>query len=525
MSLLEKSLRRRAPTRTDSVDVPHSFLAFCRWLDVELTPGQAEFARVAYDGVQPVDGDLAARIFGPDLPLGRRRVVAAVCGRRAGKSYVMVALRLVHGMLVRNVPRLPPGTRAVAMIIAPRDSMRLEVFRYALGAVESKPELRALLEGKPKVDTFTLRRPDGVRVAFETGVATAGGTAARGRWFTDFALDESAFFRDDSFKVNDEELYNAGSSTLLPGGQVLVTSTPWAEAGLLYRLWKERPANTHVAHAPTLVMNDSEVTRDAVVHAEAQDPDNAAREFGARFMTSGTTVFFESVTLDAMRSEEPFSLAPGDVVGAGGDFGFRSDSSALLMVAMRGTKLHIFDGTEERPLPGAALKPSTTVARFVEVIQRRCEYVTADQHHRSSIEEHLEEHGLVYSPAPHSPAENYVRARQLLREGSVVLHAPNLPRELVDRLIQQLRETQGRPTASGGMSIIHPRWSKGGHGDLADAFTLAIWQVFGSAIEAPKPEPGTTEWQAADRERRQKRMVERTTGPADRGARAFWRTH
>ena len=513
--MLQAKARTARGTEASAVDVPQTFLGFCEWLGVELTPGQAELARVAFDGLEPVDRSLAEQIFGPNVPVGRRRVVAAVCGRRAGKSYVLVALRMVHGMLVRDVPPLPPGIRAVSMIIAPRSNMRDEVFRYALGAVQSKPELRAMLTSE-KAEEFTLRRPDGKSVTFEVGVATAGGTAARGRWFLDFALDECAFFRDGSFKVNDEELFRAGSAVLLPGGQILITSTPWAEAGLLYRFWKERPDNAHVAHAPTLVMNDNHITREVVREAEAADPDSAAREFGARFMTSGTTVFFESSTLDAMIANDNFIPQPGDIYGAGGDFGFKADSSALLVVALRGKTLHIFDGTEERPTKDAPLKPSTTVRRFVEVIAGRCEYVTADQHHRASIEEHLAESGLVYSPAPQAPVDNYVRARQLLREGSVRLHVKNLPEDLVLRLLQQLRETQGRPTAGGGMSIKHPRWAMGGHGDLADAFTLAIWQVCGTPVAAPKPEEGTKEWEAAERERRAKAMVERQNRP-------FWR--
>lgn len=515
---LAKMLQARAQASLDTsaaVVVPPSFLGFCAWLGVDLTPGQAEFSRVAYDGLEPLDRDLASRIFGADLPVGRRRVVAAVCGRRAGKSYVMVALRMVHGMLVRDVPELPPGIRAVSMIIAPRSNMRDEVFRYARGAVESHPALRAMVVSS-KAEEFTLRRPDGKSVTFECGVATAGGTAARGRWFLDFALDESAFFRDDSFKINDEELFRAGSATLLPGGQILVTSTPWAEAGLLYRLWKERPDNAHVAHAPTLVMNDNEITRAAVRDAEATDADNAAREFGARFMTSGTTVFFESSTLDTMCTDAPFVSQPGDIYGAGGDFAFRGDSSALLIVALRKGVLHIFDGTEERPEEGAPLKPSTTVKRFVEVVAGRTPYVTADQHHRSSIEEHLQEHGLCYAPAPQSPVENYVRARQLLREGSVRLHTKDLQPELVPRLLQQLRETQGKPTAGGSMSIVHPRWAKGGHGDLADAFTLAIWQVSGTPLAAPAPDEGTPEWAEQQRAKRRQAMREKAAKP-------FWK--
>lgn len=514
--------RQRASALTETLDVPRSFVRFCGWLGVELTPGQAELACVAFDGGQPMDVGIATRIFGAHVPVGRRRVVCVVCGRRSGKSYVVVALRLLHGMLVRDVPTLPAGTRAAAMVVAPRESMRMEVFRYVLGAVQSKPELRRLIV-QEKNDEFTIRRPDGVQVSFVLGPATAGGAAARGYWFTDFALDETAFFRDASFKVNDEEIFNAGSMVLLPGGQVLVTSTPWAETGLLYRLWKERPADTCVAHAPTLVMNDNPVTREIIALAEQQDADNAAREFGAVFMTGGTVVFFESVTLDTMQTDEPFELQPHDVVGAGGDFAFRGDSSALLMVAMRGTMLHIFDGTEERPQKGAPLKPSRTCARFAEVIAGRCSYVTADQHHRASIEEHLQEHKISYSPAPMTPADNYVRARQLLREGRVRVHTKNLDAELVKRLVQQLRETQGRPTPGGGMSIMHPRWAKGGHGDLADAFTLAIWQVCGEGLAAPEPELGTKEWEAMLRERRQRRMVEDMEGPADRGRRAYWR--
>ena len=74
----------------------------------------------------------------------------------------------------------------------------------------------------------------------------------------------------------------------------------------------------------------------------------------------------------------------------------------------------------------------------------------ADGHHRASIEEHLQEHGLVYCPAPQTPAENYVCARQKLREGLVLVHTAQLDADLVMRLLQQLRETQGKPPRAAG---------------------------------------------------------------------------
>lgn len=508
--------------------VPRTFLGFCRWLGVTLTPGQTELCRVAFDGLEPLDRDLAACLFGATVPVGPHRVVAAVCGARAGKSYVLVALRLVFGMLVRDVSSLAPGQRATALIIAPNGKLRAEVLNYALGAVRSRPELAAMLVDA-KAEEFTLRRPDGALVNFEAGVATAGGYGARGRWLTDFALDESAFFRDASFKVNDEEIFRAGSARVLPGGQTIVASTPWATAGLLYQLYRDNwgnPRTALVAKAPTLLLHDAPVTRAVVASERLRDPDNARREFDAEFMTSGTTVFFEADAVEAALTDEPFVLQPGDEVAAGGDFGFRSDSSALVLVALRGGVVHVFDGLELRPEEGMPLRPSVTVQRFAGLLHGRCAYLVADQHYREAIAEHLDAAGLIYAPAPTQPADPYVRARMLFRDGRVRIHGLAMR----DRLIQQMREVHGRPTAGGGLSIVHPRWSKGGHGDIVSALVLALWQVSGDAVAAPKPEMGTREWESAARDRRRELHRKEQERPAwmpkrfgDRGAGASWR--
>lgn len=534
-----KTLLARAPAApTESpFCVAPKFLNFLDQLGVVAKPGQAEFARVAYDGDQPVDRGLAVTIFGDidfgNLSVGARAVVNAVCGGRAGKTYLLIALRLVWGMLVRDLSSMAPGQRAVALVIAPNDKLRQEAVNYALGAVRSHPQLKQMLrlprgtKDDDVVSEFGLYRSDFDRIVkFESGVATKGGYGGRGRALTDCALDECAFFRDSTAKVNDADIFAAASPRVLPGGQTILASTPWAEAGLLYDFHKRnhgKPTDALSAHAPTLTLHDSEMTRTIVAREYLRDADNADREFGAKFMTGGTVIFFETTTIDAMVTDDPFEIQSGDVVGAGGDFGFTSDSSALMMVALRGNCLHFFAGTEERPKPGTPLKPSRTIGRFVEVIDGQCSYVTADRHHRESIEEHLLDSGLTYSPAPMTPADNYVRARQLLREGRVKLHQKNFDPEMVKRLLQQLRETQGKRTPGGGMSIMHPRWAKGGHGDIADAFTLALWQVCGEPVAPPKPEQGTEAWAAMVRERRQRRMVEQQTGPADRGKRAFWR--
>ena len=502
----ELELRRR--TRLRSIAIPESFVGFCAWLGVTLTPGQEELARVAFDGETPRDPALAARIFGALASYAHRPIVAAVCGARAGKSYVLVALRLLYGMLTRDVSACPPGQRASALVIAPRPDHRAEVMRYALGAVESKPELREMLSGRTTGERFVIRRPDGHKVEFRAGVATVGGTAARGAWWTDVALDECAFFRDSAYKINDEEIFDAAKARVLKGGQVILASTPWAQAGLLYNFWVKRPEDTIVAHAPTLLLNDSDLTRSIVQREEKSDPDNAKREYGAEFMTSGTTVFFEPQAIEGALTDEPFTLAPGDEVAAGVDLAFVGDSSALILAARRGDTIHVFDGREERPSEGRPLDPFTTIKSFVEAMAGRVSYAFADQHYFQALVNECSAHSLTVAPAPPVPADTYVRARVLFRGAKVKIH----PLPFRDRLVQQLRDVQGRPTSGGGLSIINPRWAKGGHGDICAALMLALWQTSGDEVEAPKPEPATPAWEEAAREaRRAKHLAEQET--------------
>ncbi len=499
-SLLKNMTTPPRRARVTDVAIPSTFGEFCAWLGIGLSPGQAELVRVAFDGLAPHDVELAHRLFGDleGMSPNARRVVAAVCGARAGKSYILVALRLVYGMLVRDLSGLAPNQQAFALIIAPNTKLRREVLNYAIGAVRSKPELRAMLVGDPVTDGFTLLRPDGHEVVFEIGVATTA--SPRGRWLTDFALDESAFFRDNTFKINDEEIFRAGAARVLPGGQTIVASTPWAEAGLLHELYVKnfgKPDTALVAYAPTLTLHDSPDLRLHIENERKRDPDNARREFDAVFMTSGGITFFEAAAIEGALTDDAFALRPRDEVVAGADFGFTSDSSALILAAFRDGIVHIFDGSEQRP-DGEPLKPSQTVGVFAKLIAGRCGFVMADQHYREAIAENLEAHDLAFCPAPTKPVDTYVKARMMLRDGRVRIH----PLPFRDRLVKQMREVQGRPTSGGAMSIVHPQWSKGGHGDICAALVLALWQIAGDVVADLAPVPGTQEYNEAQQDKR-----------------------
>ena len=115
-------------------------------------------------------------------------------------------------------------------------------------------------------------------------------------------MAESAFFYDSDYVVNDTEIYKALAPRIMPDGQLLMASTPWAEAGLLFDLYQENfgaPKTALVAHAPTTLLRPDERTRAIVRREEQRDPDNAQREFGAVFMTSGSGLFFDPSMVDA----------------------------------------------------------------------------------------------------------------------------------------------------------------------------------------------------------------------------------
>jgi len=188
--------------------------------------------------------------------------------------------------------------------------------------------------------------------------------------------------------------------------------------------------------------------------------------------------------------------SPGDKVCAGVDLGLRSDSSALVIIHKRGPLIRVAEIAELRPKSGEPLKPSVVCRTFAErLVAHGASYAMADAHYHETLVEYFAEYRLSVAPAPTKPAEAFVKTRAMMRDGR--LKIPRHP-----RLIQQLSEVEGRPSAGGGMSITMPRWSTGGHGDIVSALVLAAWQLAGETIPEPEPVEGTSEWEDAQRERR-----------------------
>lgn len=191
----------------------------------------------------------------------------------------------------------------------------------------------------------------------------------------------------------------------------------------------------------------------------------------------------------------------GVVVTAGMDLGFRSDSSALVIVHTKAQVRTVAEIVELRPVKGIPLKPSETIKKFAERLKAHgASHVLSDRHYQDTVIEYLIEYDLVFVPAPNTPVDAYMRTRALMRQGLVKI--PNH-----QRMLQQFSEIQGRPLAGGGMSVVSPRWKSGGHGDILSALVLALYATGGDEIAAPK-NTSIEAWEEAQRAGRRKACAE-----------------
>jgi hypothetical protein len=275
-------------------------------LKVTLTPAQSVLCRVAFDREQPSDldpddRDIAAELFGPDvdlIPDSARAVLVGVFGARSGKSRFLGGTYSLWRALVADLSGLAPGETGSALIVGPDLRLGRQTLRFALGAAHSVSSIERLIESETS-DAFSLRRPDGALVAIETLPATRGGSATRGRTLVSAVLDESAFFRDADYLINDEEVFRAVSPRVLDGGLTVIVSTPWAEAGLLFAEFDRNfnhPRGALACRGTTLLMNPSK--RAEVERERERDPENARREFDAEFLARGVSTFFDPVAIN-----------------------------------------------------------------------------------------------------------------------------------------------------------------------------------------------------------------------------------
>lgn len=515
--------RRKEPAKPQGGPLKVSFLRFARWCKVQLEPGQKVYAKVAFDGVQPKDlppeeREIARQLFGDidTVSERKRKLIAAVCGARSGKSYIMGALCMLWLAVTVDLSKLAPGQVAGALIQAPDKELATEQLNYVKGLVDSSGLAGAVVKRDSQRVRFV--RGDGKLVEVVVRAIGKGGTGGRGRTLVGACLDEANFLNTEGFVVNDLDAYRAAKVRIVPGGIMVICSTPWVRLGLLYELHRNnhgKDTETCLSvHAPTRVFRVDPDILLTVDEAYEHDPDNAEREFGAIFPENGSARFFGEAEVERASAEDyelPRTPKVGAVLTAGGDLGLLRNSSTLVLVAHNPDKtIEVIDVLELRPEPGEPLKLSEVCKAFAgRMLRWGVTAIMADGHNREAAREYLSMAGIRIVDAPEGARgkeETYIDTRVKFREGRV-----RLPQH--KRLLLQLSEVRSTHNISGRLSIYSPRRPDGSHGDVVSAFVLAAFKKWGDKVVEPSAIDGLP-----DDERRRIREIERRVRPSSWGS-------
>jgi hypothetical protein len=470
-----------------------SYADFCEQVfGLVLTEAQRAVTDVIFDGKKP-DPRFVKDVFGglSEAPPAESMDTALVAaGRGSGKSLVDIAGRGIHMALTVKMDTLGKGEAALVPIVAPDQRQSRHTLSFVKGLIESKPAVARLLQYESTLDVVRIVRPDGHPVTIEARPATGGGKAVRGSSLAGVLMEEAAFFFDEGYEVSDVEIYRAARPRLLPGGQIVLGTTPWAQTGLVWDLFKDsfgHPRRAVVARAPTLLMRPSVETERMVKQERETDPDNAEREFDANFLSSDAERFFPESLIEKcldmsfchIPGEAILKVEAGERVRFGGDFAFDIDSSALFGFVERDRFLPCEFG-EWRPT-ARSLVPEQVVAEASAQIRRAGgKLIVADAHYRRSIEEHLTKSSLALVHLTGTPAENFLVVRSLMAQDRVRI--PNIP-----RFLTQLRQVRSSHKPGGQVTIHQPRMKGGGHGDIVSAFVAAL---AGVSLTATQPISG-----------------------------------
>jgi hypothetical protein len=234
----------------------------------------------------PLDGDgldLFRQCTGrDDPPPGGINEAWLICGRRAGKSFILALIAAYLAIFKDWRPYLSPGEVGTIKVIAVDRRQARTIYRYC----------HALLSDVPVLAQF-IARADGETIELTNNLAieiqTASFRSVRGYTIIAALCDELAFWRSDDAANPDEEIVNAlrPAMATVPGSMLLCASSPYAKRGALWKAYRRywgQPGRVLVWQANTRTMNPT-VPEEVIAEAYENDPANAAAEFGAEFRT------------------------------------------------------------------------------------------------------------------------------------------------------------------------------------------------------------------------------------------------
>jgi hypothetical protein len=379
-----------------------------------------------------------------------------ICGRRAGKSFILALCAVYLAAFFDYRRALSPGERGTVLIIATNSRQARVIFRYVKALLTHIPMLAQLIE-RETADAFDLTNNTTIEVHVASFKTTRGYTIVAA------LCDEIAFWPTDDSANPDYEVLNAlrPGMASIPGSILLCASSPYARRGALFDTYRKHHAQTNdpilVWRAATRVMNPT--VKQSVIHeATERDPASAAAEWFAEFRTDIES-FISREAVEACIAFDARERPPmhntryyGFVDPSGG-----SADSMTMAVAHREADIIVIDAIRERKPP---FSPEAVVSEFATLLKSyRISAVTGDRYAGEWPRERFKERGITYTPSEKPKGDLY---RDLLP----VINSRKL--DLLDdlRLLTQLIGLERRTARGGKDSIDH---APGAHDDLANA--------------------------------------------------------
>ena len=457
----------RAFTIIDACDDPD---LFARWFKDRAT-WQAWFAFLAALFALPLSDEqraIFAECTGRGAPPAAPVTEAwLVCGRRAGKSFILALIAVFLACFNDWSPFLGPGERGTIMVIARDRRQARVVFRYVRALLTRVPLLAQLVEREGR-DAFDLS--DGVTIE----IATASFRSVRGYTLVAALLDEIAFFPTDDAAEPDYEIIDAlrpGMATL-PGAMLLCASSPYARRGALWDAHRKHFGRDGDAvlvwRAATRTMNPT-VSQRVIDDAMERDPASAAAEYLAEFR-SDIEGFVNREVVEACVAPGMYERPPqpGLRYAAFVDPSGGSGDSFSLAIAHRDRHADrvVLDCLREAKPP---FSPEAVVDEFAGVLKSYAvTRVQGDRYGGEFPRELFRRRHISYDTATKPKSDLYRELLPLINSGRC---------ELLDhqKLISQLTGLERRTARSGRDSIDH---APGAHDDVANACAGALLSAF-----------------------------------------------
>lgn len=389
------------------------------------------------------------------LPAGPAQESWLVCGRRAGKSFVMALVAC--WLAIKDYSEyLAPGERATVLLIATDRKQARILFRYISSMLTHIPALNGLVE-REWSDGFDLHN----QVTIE--VATCSFRSVRGYAICAALLDEVAFFRSDDSATPDEEVLAAIRPGLasIPGAMLMCASSPYSRRGAMWNAYQRHYGKDGdpilVWQAPTRRMNPT-VSQTIIDEAYERDPDVAASEWGAQFRLDVERIFSTEAVAACVSTgviERGF-VSTARFVGFTDPSGGSSDAMSLAIAHREGDKVIVDAIREVRP----PFSPEQVCNDFATLLHGyRVTRVFGDRYGGEWPREAFRNRGIAYEVAEKTRSDLYRDLIPLVNSRRI---------ELLDnpRLISQLVGLERHTARSGKDTIDH---MPGGHDDVSNA--------------------------------------------------------